>query len=142
MQRTVIIGTGSFLPPIVKTNRDFTVHDFFNEDKKRIETQAEIVVEKFREITGIAERRYVATEMNASDIGMFAAKAAIDESGIDQESLDQIIVAHNFGNVLKHTIQTDAVPALASRIKHSLGIKNPTALLTIFYLVVRVGYKA
>ncbi len=125
MQRTVIKGTGSFMPPIIKTNRDFTVHDFFSEDKKRIETNPSIVVEKFRGITGIEERRYVPTEMNASDIGTFAAKEAIMESGVDVETLDQIIVAHNFGNVVKHTFQTDVLPALASRIKHNLGIHNP-----------------
>lgn len=125
MQRTVIKGTGSFMPPIIKTNRDFTVHDFFSEDKKRIEANPSLVVEKFRAITGIEERRYVPTEMNASDIGTLAAKEAIKESEIDVETLDQIIVAHNFGNVVKHTFQTDVLPALASRIKHNLGIHNP-----------------
>ncbi|MFL5772694.1 MAG: 3-oxoacyl-ACP synthase III family protein, partial [Flavisolibacter sp.] len=40
----------------------------------------------------------------------------------------QIIVAHNFGNVIKHTIQTDAVPSLANRIKHILGIRNPNCV--------------
>ena len=54
-----------------------------------------------------------------------AARRAIEDSGIDPETLDQIIVAHNFGNVLKNTIQTDALPALSSRVKQSLGIRNP-----------------
>jgi 3-oxoacyl-[acyl-carrier-protein] synthase-3 len=63
--------------------------------------------------------------LNASDIGAIAARAAIHDSGIDPETLDQLIVAHNFGNVVKHTIQTDAVPSLANRIKHLLGIRNP-----------------
>ncbi len=125
MQRTVILGTGSFLPPVIKTNRDFTIHDFFNEEKKRIEMDASIIVDKFKNITGIDERRYVSPEMNTSDIGTIAAKEAILESKIDIETLDQIIVAHNFGNVVKYTNQTDVLPALASRIKHNLGIKNP-----------------
>jgi 3-oxoacyl-[acyl-carrier-protein] synthase III len=125
MKRTVIIGTGSFTPQVTKTNRDFTVHDFFDENKNRIETDPTIVVEKFRQITGIEERRYAKTEMNTSDIGTFAAKEAIEDSQIDIETLDQIIVAHNFGNVIKHTIQTDILPALASRVKHNLKIKNP-----------------
>jgi 3-oxoacyl-[acyl-carrier-protein] synthase-3 len=55
-------------------------------------------------------------------------KIAIAQSGIDPETLDQIIVAHNFGNVTKHTIQTDILPALASRIKHDLGIHNPACV--------------
>lgn len=125
MRRTVITGTGSFLPPVVKSNRDFTVHDFFNEEKVRIGSDPEEVVEKFRRITGIEERRYVPAELNTSDIGTLAAREAIAESRIDIETLDQIIVAHNFGNVVKHTVQTDILPALASRIKHDLGIRNP-----------------
>jgi 3-oxoacyl-[acyl-carrier-protein] synthase-3 len=57
-----------------------------------------------------------------------AARIAIKESGIDVEELDQVIFAHNFGNVLKNTIQTDLLPALASRVKHDLGIKNPNCI--------------
>lgn len=128
MRRTVITGTGCFIPPIIKTNRDFTVHDFFDEHKNRMETSATDVVEKFRQITGIEERRYASEEMNASDIGAIAAKHAITDSQIDSETIDQIIVAHNFGNVVKHTVQTDILPSLASRIKHELGIKNPNCI--------------
>ncbi len=125
MKRTVITGTGSYIPQIIKTNRDFSVHDFFDENKTRIETDPTVVVEKFRQITGIEERRYTHTEINTSDIGTFAAREAIEESKIDIETLDQIIVAHNFGNVIKHTHQTDTVPPVSSRIKHNLKIKNP-----------------
>ena len=123
--KTVITGTGSYIPTEVVGNRDFTVHNFYAEDHKRIETAPMEVVEKFRQITGIAERRYASKDLNSSDIATFAARDAIEESGIDPETLDQIIVAHNFGNVIKHTIQTDAVPALASRVKHNLRIRNP-----------------
>ncbi len=128
MKRTVITGTGCVIPSEVKTNRDFTVHDFFSEDKKRIETAPTEVVEKFKQITGIEERRYVPAHVNTSDIGTEAARLAIEESGIDPETIDQIIVAHNFGNVVKHTVQTDILPALASRIKHNLGIHNPRCI--------------
>jgi 3-oxoacyl-[acyl-carrier-protein] synthase-3 len=61
-------------------------------------------------------------------MGLIAAKHAIDDAGIDPETIDQIIVAHNFGNVLKNTIQTDAVPSLASHIKAGLGIRNPNCV--------------
>lgn len=123
--RTVITGTGSYIPEIVKTNRDFTVHDFYDEKQERIATAPQEVVEKFKDITGIEERRYANNNLNASDMGIIAAQKAIEASGVDVETIDQIIVAHNFGNVVKHTIQTDVLPALASRIKHGLGIKNP-----------------
>ncbi len=126
--RTVITGTGSLIPTEIKTNRDFTVHNFYGEDHKRINTAPEEVVEKFKQITGIEERRYTGYELNTSDIACSAALNAIEDAGIDPETLDQIIVAHNFGNVIKHSIQTDAVPSLASRVKHNLGIKNPACI--------------
>ncbi|MEZ5012901.1 MAG: ketoacyl-ACP synthase III [Chitinophagales bacterium] len=128
MYRSIITGTGSYIPELIKNNRDFAVHDFYTEDFKRIDTPPTEVTEKFRKITGIEERRYTRPDENASEIGTKAARIAIAESGIDPETLDQIIVAHNFGNVIKHTIQTDILPALASRVKHELGIKNPACV--------------
>jgi 3-oxoacyl-[acyl-carrier-protein] synthase III len=125
MKRSIITGTGSYIPTETKTNRDFTAHDFYDENNQKIKANPTVVVEKFQGITGIEERRYASTQLNASDIGTLAAKAAIEDSGINPETIDQIIVAHNFGNVIKHTNQTDILPALASRIKHDLGIKNP-----------------
>jgi 3-oxoacyl-[acyl-carrier-protein] synthase-3 len=126
--RSVITGTGSFVPPIIKTNKDFTIHNFYAEDNVRIETDPTEVVNKFEQITGIAERRYATASMDASDMGALAARIALEDAGCDPETLDQIIVAHNFGNVIKHTIQTDVMPALASRIKHALNIKNPNCV--------------
>ena len=126
--RSVITGSGCYVPTEVKTNRDFTVHDFYAEDHQRIETPPTEVVEKFRQITGIEERRYASIDLNSSEIGSYAAKEAVENSGVDPETIDQIIVAQNFGNVIKHTIQTDNVPSIASRIKNSLGIKNPNCI--------------
>ncbi len=128
MFRSVITGTGSYIPPFVQSNEQFTKHSFYTDDQQPLSTPPEEVVEKFNQITGIEERRYTTDELNASDIGGIAAKKAIDDSGIDREEIDQLIVAHNFGNVIKHTIQTDAVPSLASHIKHKLGIRNPNCV--------------
>lgn len=128
MQRTVITGTGSYIPTVVKTNMDFTQQDFYSEDKTRIDIEQKIIVEKFRKITGIEERRYASDELNTSDIAVLAAQKAIEDSGVDPETLDMIIVAQNFGNVVKNTIQTDAVPAIASRVKNKLQIKNPACV--------------
>jgi 3-oxoacyl-[acyl-carrier-protein] synthase-3 len=125
---TVITGTGCYIPGVRKTNADFTVHDFFSEDAERITTPSSEIVEKFEQITGISERRYVSEDMNSSDMATIAARQALDESGTDPEQIDQIILAHNFGNVVKHTIQTDIVPSLASRVKHDLGIRNPSCV--------------
>ena len=128
MFRSVITGTGSYIPPFVQSNQEFTKHSFYTENQEALSTAPHEVVEKFNQITGIEERRYTTDELNASDIGSIAAKKAIGDSGIDPEKIDQLIVAHNFGNVIKNTIQTDAVPSLASHIKHTLGIHNPNCV--------------
>ncbi|MEP6749655.1 MAG: ketoacyl-ACP synthase III [Bacteroidota bacterium] len=122
---SVITGTGSYIPPDIQSNKDFFQHVFYTDNHHRLEAPSTDVVEKFRQITGISDRRYAADNMNASDLATLAAQKAIEDSGVDPETLDQIIVAHNFGDVVKETIQTDAVPSLASRVKHRLGIVNP-----------------
>jgi 3-oxoacyl-[acyl-carrier-protein] synthase-3 len=84
-----------------------------------------VIIDKFKRITGIEERRYLAAELNTSDMAAAAARLAVEDSKIDAESLDLIIVAHNFGDVSNGSNQTDAVPSLASRVKNLLAIKNP-----------------
>ncbi len=128
MQRSIITGTGSYIPPVVQTNTDFAKHLFYTEEHVPLPTPPAEVVEKFKQITGIEERRYTTDDLSTADIAAIAAKEAVANSGVDPETLDQIIVAHNFGNVLKHTIQTDAVPSLASLVKHKLGIHNPNCV--------------
>ncbi len=121
----IITGTGSYIPTEIVTNEDFSGNDFYDTEGKAFETVHEEIAEKFMAITGIAERRYITDNLVSSDIGTIAASRAIEDAAIDKESIDQIIVAHNFGDVRKHTVQTDTVPSLAARIKHNLGIENP-----------------
>jgi 3-oxoacyl-[acyl-carrier-protein] synthase III len=128
MVRSVITGSGSYIPPFVQTNQDFAQREFFTADGLPLDVDPAEVVNKFKKITGIEERRYTTDDLNASNIGYEAAKKAIDDSGVDPETLDQLIVAHNFGNVIKDTIQTAAVPSLASQLKHALGIRNPNCI--------------
>jgi 3-oxoacyl-[acyl-carrier-protein] synthase III len=125
---TVITGTGCYIPDFVKTNRDFAGHNFYAEDNKALDIEPHIIVEKFKKITGIEERRYAPTDIDSSDMAAIAAQKALKDAGCDPETIDQIIVAHNFGNVIKHTIQTDAMPALAARVKHALKIKNASCI--------------
>ncbi|MFA5418101.1 MAG: ketoacyl-ACP synthase III, partial [Bacteroidales bacterium] len=124
ISNVVITGTGSFVPSNIVTNEDFAKNKFFEFGGKPFDIPHEEIAEKFRAITGIRERRYVDENMAASDMGAISAKLAIEDAGIDPETPDQIIVAHNFGDVRKGTIQTDILPSLAARIKNSLGIKN------------------
>ena len=125
---TIITGTGSYIPNIIKTNKDFIGNTFYAENGERIPTPNQEIVEKFKDITGIYERRYAGEEMNTSDMATEASKLAIKDAGIDPETIDQIIVAHNFGNVVTGSIQTDTIPAIASRVKNQLGIHNPNCV--------------
>ncbi len=124
----MITGTGSYVPKNIVKNQDFAKNTFFDEAGKTFGISHEEIAEKFKAITGIEERRYVDDNLVASDIGAFAARLAIEDAGIDLETLDQLIVAHNFGDVKPNTIQTDILPSIASRVKQALGIKNPACV--------------
>jgi 3-oxoacyl-[acyl-carrier-protein] synthase-3 len=125
LKNILITGTGSYIPTEIVTNKDFSENEFFDTEGKAFEIVNEEIAEKFQAITGIAERRYITDDQVSSDIGTIAAARAIADAGVNKEEIDQLIVAHNFGDVRKHTIQTDTVPSLAARIKHKLGIENP-----------------
>jgi 3-oxoacyl-[acyl-carrier-protein] synthase-3 len=93
MQRSIITGTGCYIPPVVQTNTDFAKHLFYTEEHVPLPTPPAEVVEKFKQITGIEERRYTTDDLSTADIAAIAAKEAIANSGVDVETLDQIIVA-------------------------------------------------
>lgn len=128
MHTTIITGTGSYIPPIIKKNEGFLSNRFFTEDRQAIDRPQEEIVHKFQLITGISERRYASDDLTASGMATEAARLAIADSGTDPETIDQVIVAHNYGDVLPHTNQVDAVPSLASRVKQGLGIRNPACV--------------
>jgi len=119
------IGVGSYIPTQTITNLYFKDYTFLNEEGIALKQKSEFIANKLQDITGIEERKYVETNLVTSDIGLIAAQRAIKESKIDPETLDYIIFAHNFGDVKFGTIQSDAVPSLAARVKKNLQIKNP-----------------
>ena len=120
-----ITGTGSYIPNVITKNADFHQHEFKNLDGTEFPHSNEETIQKFKDITGIAERRYLDDTLNASDIAFLAAQKAIEASNVDIETLDYIIVATNYGDVKKGSIQSDTVPSMATRVKYSLRIKNP-----------------
>ncbi|MCK0156172.1 ketoacyl-ACP synthase III [Cellulophaga sp. F20128] len=120
-----ITGTGSYIPTITTPNTEFENHTFLNTDGSPIAYSNEIIIEKFKKITGIAERRYANKEINTSDMAFLAAERAIADANIDKESIDYIIVAHNFGDISHGKTQGDTLPSLATRVKHLLQIQNP-----------------
>lgn len=128
MLRSIITGTGSYIPPVIKKNADFFTGSFYGGNNQPLMQPSVEVVKKFEQITGIGERRYAPDNLNTSDIAASAAMLAIADSGVDAEAIDQIIVAHNYGDVMKGRTQSDTVPAVASRVKHLLGIRNPACV--------------
>ena len=83
-----------------------------------------VIIEKFRAITGIEKRRYINQNQTVVDISIEAAKKAIKDSGVNQEDIDYIIVAHNVGDITLGSNQVDTLPSLASKVKAKLKIKK------------------
>ena len=125
---SIIIATGSYVPTRRVHNRDFLRNEFYDPDEKRYDQTNEEIIEKFEKITGITERRYVTDDLVTSDIAFRSARDAFESSKIDKESLDYIIVAHNFGDVRADNKRSTLVPSLASRVKEKLGIENPKTI--------------
>lgn len=126
---SVITGTGNYIPSKQIKNEDFLENEFYETNGVKLTKTNQEIVDKFLEITTIAERRYVSDDLVTSDMAYFAAVEAIKSAGIDQEELDYIIVATNFGDIRSDNRIPDHVPALASRVKQKLGIKNPETVV-------------
>lgn len=123
-----ITGTGSFVPDIIVKNENFSLHSFYEENGTPIHSSGAEVAEKLKTITGIEERKYANPLLQASDIGTIAAEKAIEDAQIDRETIDQIIVAHNFGDIIPGSLQTDLLPSIGSRVKFGLNIQNPACV--------------
>lgn len=123
MSSTVIIGSGSYIPERIVGRDHFMNAEFFTEEGEKIDKPNVEIIEKFVDITEIEERRYVSDDLMNSDMAAKAAKAALDDSQIDPETLDYIIVASNFGDA-SLTGMTNIMPSMAARVKNKLGIKN------------------
>lgn len=123
--RAILSATGSAIPCVRRPNSDFLQHDFRDTDGTPIAKSNARILEQFEAVTGIRERRYAPDDRVTSDLAAEAAANALQSSGVDRESLDAIIVAHNFGDVRAGTRRSDLVPSLAARVKSKLGIRRP-----------------
>ena len=121
---SVITGTGSYIPENIISGDSFLNATFFENGAVLDKDIAEII-SKFTEITEIKERRYVDKDIVNSDIAAIAAERALEDAGIDKETLDHIIFCHNFGDVREGTNRMDILPALAAKVKQILNISNP-----------------
>ena len=122
--QSVITGTGSCIPENIISGEYFLNHTFFDGGIK-IDKENEEIIQKFADITEIRERRYIGHDQLNNDIGAIAAQKAIDDAGIDKETLDYILFCHNFGDVKLGSNRIDMLPALAAKVKVKLGINNP-----------------
>jgi 3-oxoacyl-[acyl-carrier-protein] synthase-3 len=98
--RTRILGTGHYLPEIVRTNFDL---------EKMVDTSDAWITER----TGIKERRITPSGMVTSDLAKIAAERALESAGVAAKDLDMIVVG---------TVTPDMpMPATAVFLQQKLG---------------------
>jgi 3-oxoacyl-[acyl-carrier-protein] synthase III len=124
---TKITGTGSCLPPKIIKNKHFLDYSFYDPKTKKVFNKTnEEIISKFKDITNIDERRYVTDGQVTSDLAVTAIEDACKSAGIGLDSLEFIIIAHNFGDIYDGNVRCDALPGLANKVKMKLHIKNPS----------------
>lgn len=117
------------MPEVKKKNTDFLQSNFFDENGKPYPNSNKDIIEKFYAITNIEERRYLRPDQNNSDMATLAAEKAIQDANIDPETLDYLICATNFGEVVHGNPRSNFMPSIASRVKNKLRIKNPNMVV-------------
>lgn len=106
-----ITGTGSHLPPRRVTNDDLVAMLA----PRGIETSDQWIIER----TGIRARHFADDGVYASDMGVLAARQALEAAGLQAEDVDLIIVA---------TSTPDMVfPSTAAILQHKLGVAGCAA---------------
>lgn len=123
-----ITGSGSIVPHHIQYNLDFLNNSFYDADGNSISHPNKEIIEKFKTITGIKQRRYIKDDQTVADIAVEASHLAIKDAQLDAENLNYIIVAHNVGDIEKNSNQVNTLPSLASKIKAGLRIKNPNCV--------------
>ena len=109
MRKTIIKGTGRYVPDRLVTNDDLT---------QWMETSDEWIEQR----TGIKQRYWIPEEGNvgASDLGFEASKIALEKAAWQPEDIDMIIFA---------TLSPDAFfPGSGCFLQHKLGLTDTPAL--------------
>ncbi len=107
MKKAKIIGTGTYFPKKVLTNKDL---------ENMVETSDEWITSR----TGIKERRIAAKDEYTSDMAYHAAKNAIKDAKVSEKDIDLVLVA---------TLTPDYVfPSTACIIQDKLKLKNAAAM--------------
>jgi 3-oxoacyl-[acyl-carrier-protein] synthase-3 len=106
MLRSVIAGSGSYLPQRVMTNADLV---------RIVETSDEWIVER----TGIRERRIAADGELTSDLARQAAATAMSAAGVAASDIDLIVLATSTPD--------QTFPSTATTVQAQLGITRGAA---------------
>ena len=106
VMRSVVLGCGSYLPSRVVTNAELS---------GMVDTSDEWITQR----TGIRERRLAAAGEMTSDMGIKAARAALDAAGVDAQSIDLVVLATSTPD--------NTFPASAVVIQAGLGITQGAA---------------
>ncbi|UCE21345.1 MAG: ketoacyl-ACP synthase III [Candidatus Aminicenantes bacterium] len=105
--KSIITGTGHFVPPQVVTNFDL---------EKKMNTTDEWI----RQRSGIVERHYVEPGVGSSDLGYEATLRAIEDANIEKSEIDFIIAA---------TLSPDHYfPGIGVMVQAKLGLSGIGAL--------------
>jgi 3-oxoacyl-[acyl-carrier-protein] synthase-3 len=99
------VGNGSYLPARVLTNDDLA---------SIVDTDDEWIIRR----TGIRERRILAEDESVLDMAVGAARAAIEDAGIDKDEITDIRVGVN---------TWARFPSLATQVQAALGIRESSA---------------
>ncbi len=99
--RSVIRGTGSYLPSKIMTNADL---------EKIVDTSDEWI----RQRSGIEQRHIAADDETTADMAVMAAREALERSGLPADDIDGVIVAT--------TTPDQTFPAVAVKVQAALGL--------------------
>ncbi len=106
MIRSVIVGSGSYLPKNIVTNDDLA---------KTLDTSDEWIIQR----TGIKQRHIADEGETTADLGEKAARAALKDANVDVADIDLIILATSTPD--------NTFPATSVNIQHRLGMKHGAA---------------
>jgi 3-oxoacyl-[acyl-carrier-protein] synthase-3 len=103
MRRATVRGTGHYLPERVVENSWF---------EGKLDTSDEWI----RARTGIERRHFAAEDQRTSDLGILAARAALDSAGMTADQIDAVIVATSTPDL--------TFPSVATMVQSGIGMRR------------------
>ena len=104
--RSVVLGCGSYLPQRILTNAELA---------RRIDTSDQWIVQR----TGIRQRHIAAEGEFTSHLAIKAARAALEDAGVEAQTIDLIVLATSTPD--------NTFPATAVAVQCGLGINHGAA---------------